>query len=169
MFSIDDDDDFSMDFEQYHQRQQQQQQQRMPPTSPSADLAMDMGTDSHKLQLMKASFFVDDEFDGKSVTSEQMMFENGRDSPDQIVPNRPFSRHLQGRAFSGSNSTLSKGLLPSSKGSSIMEVPLHYKESEPAAIVTRQPNEGQVCLDLNFCSIPKFNYIFYIDFSPKHH
>lgn len=36
------------------------------PTSPSADLALDMGTDSHKLQLMKASFFIDDEYDGKS-------------------------------------------------------------------------------------------------------
>lgn len=36
------------------------------PTSPSAHLALDMGTDSHKLQLMKASFFVDDDEDGKS-------------------------------------------------------------------------------------------------------
>lgn len=34
--------------------------------SPSAANAMDTGTDSHKLQLMKASFFVDDDFDGKS-------------------------------------------------------------------------------------------------------
>lgn len=36
------------------------------PTSPSAHLAMDMGTDSHKLQLMKASFFVDEDDDAKS-------------------------------------------------------------------------------------------------------
>lgn len=37
------------------------------PLSPSSMLAMDMGADSHKLQLMKASFFVDDDaFDGKS-------------------------------------------------------------------------------------------------------
>lgn len=34
--------------------------------SPSAANAMETGTDSHKLQLMKASFFVDDDFDGKS-------------------------------------------------------------------------------------------------------
>lgn len=34
--------------------------------SPTAALLMDMGADSHKLQLMKASFFVDDEYDGKS-------------------------------------------------------------------------------------------------------
>lgn len=37
--------------------------------SPSAAIAMDIGTDSHKLQLMKASFFIDDEFDGKSGKS----------------------------------------------------------------------------------------------------
>lgn len=30
------------------------------PASPSADLATDMGTDSHKLQLMRASLFNDD-------------------------------------------------------------------------------------------------------------
>lgn len=36
------------------------------PLSPSSAIAMDTGTDSHKLQLMKASFFVDDDFDGKS-------------------------------------------------------------------------------------------------------
>lgn len=34
--------------------------------SPSAANARDTGTDAHKLQLMKASFFVDDDFDGKS-------------------------------------------------------------------------------------------------------
>lgn len=37
-----------------------------PVSSPSAELAADMGTDSHKLQLMKASFFVDDDYDAKS-------------------------------------------------------------------------------------------------------
>lgn len=55
------------------------------PTSPSAHLAMDMGTDSHKLQLMKASFFVEDDDDGKSVISEAFY---GRDSPDQIPPSK---------------------------------------------------------------------------------
>lgn len=37
--------------------------------SPSTANAMETGTDSHKLQLMKASFFVDDDFDGKSGRS----------------------------------------------------------------------------------------------------
>lgn len=36
------------------------------PTSPSAELAMDMDANSHKIQLMKASLFVDDDFDAKS-------------------------------------------------------------------------------------------------------
>lgn len=30
-------------------------------TSPTATLARDMGTDAHKLQLMKASFFIEDD------------------------------------------------------------------------------------------------------------
>lgn len=43
------------------------------PTSPSADLAMDMGTDPTKVQVMRASFFgmIDDdvdEFESKSGT-----------------------------------------------------------------------------------------------------
>lgn len=60
----------------------------LAPTSPTAALAIGMGTDSHKLQLMKASFFVDDDFDRRSVLSE--MTDGGRDSPDQTVPNKPF-------------------------------------------------------------------------------
>ncbi|XP_065354164.1 nuclear pore complex protein Nup98-Nup96 [Calliphora vicina] len=39
-------------------------------TSPTATLAKDMGTDAHKLQLMKASFFIDDDLDNKSEASE---------------------------------------------------------------------------------------------------
>lgn len=54
-------------------------------TSPSAELAMDMDTNAHKLQLMKASLFVDDDYDAKSVTSDRL---GGRDSPDQIVPSK---------------------------------------------------------------------------------
>lgn len=98
--------------------------------SPSVAVAMDTGTDSQKVQLMKLSFFVDDEYDGKSgisletvtfyqsaanpnsiiVVSEQL---DGRDSPDQIVPyNKPYLRHrLQ------PSSTSSKGV-PSITGSS---------------------------------------------------
>ncbi|XP_055550074.1 nuclear pore complex protein Nup98-Nup96 [Wyeomyia smithii] len=60
----------------------------LAPTSPTAALALGMGTDSHKLQLMKASFFVEDDFDRRSVLSE--MTDGGRDSPDQTVPNKPF-------------------------------------------------------------------------------
>ncbi|XP_055631549.1 nuclear pore complex protein Nup98-Nup96 [Toxorhynchites rutilus septentrionalis] len=60
----------------------------LAPTSPTAALAIGMGTDSHKLQLMKASFFVDDDFDRRSVFSE--MTDGGRDSPDQTVPNKPY-------------------------------------------------------------------------------
>uniref|UniRef100_A0A182MCY3 Nuclear pore complex protein Nup98-Nup96 n=1 Tax=Anopheles culicifacies TaxID=139723 RepID=A0A182MCY3_9DIPT len=55
------------------------------PASPTTAIAMEMGTDPHKIQLMKASFFADDEFDGRSVTSE-FGHSEGRDSPDQIVP-----------------------------------------------------------------------------------
>lgn len=39
---------------------------RLNTISPTTVLAMDMGTDSHKLQLMKASFFMDEDYDGKS-------------------------------------------------------------------------------------------------------
>lgn len=93
-------------------------QHRYQATSPSASLAMDMGTDSHKLQLMKASFFADDEYDGKSVVSEQL---EGRDSPDQIVPNRPGFRS-QPYSVSSSLHSLSRGL-PSSIGS-VMDIPV---------------------------------------------
>lgn len=37
--------------------------------SPSVAVAMDTGTDSQKVQLMKLSFFVDDEYDGRSGKS----------------------------------------------------------------------------------------------------
>ncbi|XP_061394699.1 nuclear pore complex protein Nup98-Nup96 [Musca vetustissima] len=45
-----------------------QQNYKQGLTSPTTTLARDMGTDSHKLQLMKASFFIED--DNKSETSE---------------------------------------------------------------------------------------------------
>lgn len=91
---------------------------RFQAQSPSASLAIDIGTDSHKLQLMKASFFADDDYDGKSVLSEQF---EGRDSPDQIVPNRPGIRsHLYSAA--SSVHSFSRGL-PSTT-SSILEIPV---------------------------------------------
>lgn len=93
-------------------------QHRFQAQSPSASLAMDMGTDSHKLQLMKASFFADDDYDGKSILSEQL---EGRDSPDQIVPNRPGVRsHLYSAA--SSVHSISRGL-PSTI-SSVLEMPV---------------------------------------------
>lgn len=56
------------------------------PVSPTAALAKGVGTDSHKLQLMKASFFNDEDMaDGKSVTSENL---DGHTTPDQLVPKR---------------------------------------------------------------------------------
>lgn len=51
------------------------------PTSPSIKLAKEMQTDTHKLQLMKASFFVED--DAFSIMSDAT---EGRESPDQIFP-----------------------------------------------------------------------------------
>ncbi|XP_053680653.1 nuclear pore complex protein Nup98-Nup96 [Anopheles nili] len=61
------------------------QQNPGTPTSPTATIAKEMGTDPHKIQLMKASFFADDEFDNRSMASE-LEHSEGRDSPDQIVP-----------------------------------------------------------------------------------
>lgn len=93
-------------------------QHRFQAQSPSASLAMEMGTDSHKLQLMKASFFADDDYDGKSVVSEQF---EGRDSPDQIVPSRAGIRtHLY--SAPSSVHSFSRGL-PSTT-SSILEIPV---------------------------------------------
>uniref|UniRef100_A0A182PA24 Nuclear pore complex protein Nup98-Nup96 n=1 Tax=Anopheles epiroticus TaxID=199890 RepID=A0A182PA24_9DIPT len=71
------------------------QYHRDNPTSPTAAIAMEMGTDPHKIQLMKASFFADDEFDGRSVTSE-FGHSEGRDSPDQIVPGATTTRPMGG-------------------------------------------------------------------------
>lgn len=71
------------------------------PTSPSIKLAKEMQTDTHKLQLMKASFFVDDEYETQSIISDAT---EGRESPDQIVP----STLIQKSAFASSGFLLSK-------------------------------------------------------------
>lgn len=60
------------------------------PTSPSVMLAKEMQSDSHKLQLMKASLFVDDDYDHISIESDRS---DGRDSPDQIVPTKSVFSH----------------------------------------------------------------------------
>lgn len=126
-------DQFDMDFSNstsdFHKRRH--------PTSPSAQLAMDMGTDSHKLQLMKASFFVDDDEDGKSGKSTRQMNREragvisdffylviseafgGRDSPDQIVPSkRPFS------AFTSSTQSLISKDASSTPTSDSIDLPI---------------------------------------------
>lgn len=87
------------------------------PGSPSADLAIDMGTDSHKLQLMRAALFNDemDEYETKSMNSEHY---GERDSPDQIVPNkRPFT-------FSASTHSLLSKEVSSTTSSSTIDTPI---------------------------------------------
>lgn len=54
-------------------------------TSPTAILANGNGTDSHKLQLMKASLFIDDDMDSRSVHSEKP---DDRDNIDMSVRHR---------------------------------------------------------------------------------
>lgn len=49
-------------------------------------LAKEMRADAHKLQLMKASFFVEDDYDTRSIMSDAT---EGRESPDQMVPSKP--------------------------------------------------------------------------------
>lgn len=61
------------------------------PTSPSVALAKEMKTDTHKLQLMKASFFVDDDYDTRSIMSD-MTEGGGRESPEQMVPSNIFKQ-----------------------------------------------------------------------------
>lgn len=87
------------------------------PTSPSTDLAIDMGTDSHKLQLMRASLFNDeaDDYETKSVGSDLY---GERDSPDQIVPNkRQFT-------FAASSHSLRSKEVSSTTSSSTINTPI---------------------------------------------
>lgn len=58
--------------------------------SNTAGIAMEMDVNPHKLQLMKASFFADDEYDGRSVVSDTS---ESCGSADQIVPNRGYGRN----------------------------------------------------------------------------
>lgn len=59
-------DDSSDQFEMDFPTPMSDYQRKRQITSPSAQLAMEMGNDSHKLQLMKSIFFVGDDEDGKS-------------------------------------------------------------------------------------------------------
>ncbi|XP_052889086.1 nuclear pore complex protein Nup98-Nup96 [Anopheles moucheti] len=91
------------------------------PTSPTAAIAMEIGTDPHKIQLMKASFFADDEFDGRSVTSE-FGHSEGRDSPDQIVPSAA-SRSNTNTA--GAGRLLLQSLYSSNSASTVLQRKSH--------------------------------------------
>lgn len=88
--------DFSMNFEDNFSQE---------PTSPSIKLAKEMQTDTHKLQLMKASFFVEDDYETQSIMSDAT---EGRESPDQIVP----STLIQKSAFASTGFLLSKSSKP---------------------------------------------------------
>lgn len=59
-------------------------------TSPSVTLAQKMQSDPHKLQLMKASLFVNDDYDHISIESDKS---DGRETPDQIVPSKSIFSH----------------------------------------------------------------------------
>lgn len=142
------------------------------PTSPSADLAMDMGTDPTKVQLMRSSFFgmMDDdadEYETKSGMQSQSInvlfcsfhycwlipnatvfavnFENygDRDSPDQIVPNKRLF------TFSSTHSLLSKEVSSTTSSSSI-DTPI----LSPALpiIREREPKKGELISEVNILS-----------------
>lgn len=85
------------------------------PISPSAALAKEMRSDSHKLQLMKASFFVEDDYDVQSIMSDAT---EGRSSPDQTVPS----------VFSQKSSLTNRLLMPNSK--IIDSDPLHLSSPD---------------------------------------
>uniref|UniRef100_A0A1L8DWH8 Nuclear pore complex protein Nup98-Nup96 n=1 Tax=Nyssomyia neivai TaxID=330878 RepID=A0A1L8DWH8_9DIPT len=99
------------------------------PVSPSASVAMELGTKSHKLQLMKAAFFADDDYDNRSVCTDM----TGRETPeqqDQIVPSR-----LLGSRFSSMQSMY--------KGSSVMSL---QTQSEDTPIM-RMPSVQQAKME----------------------
>lgn len=100
-------------------------------TSPSSELAMEIGQDSHKLQLMKASFFADDDYSGKSTPFDGL---SGRSTPDQIVPNKPifnkqqFDKYANGTTASISmlnkQALLSAAVAASSGGAGVDKIPI---------------------------------------------
>lgn len=81
------DDQFDEDYEPPYVR-------KVDVTSPSGAVASGCGVDAHKLQLMKASFFVDDDAEEEEDDRQSLAprFNFGRDTPDQTVPNHQFSR-----------------------------------------------------------------------------
>uniref|UniRef100_A0A336KXZ5 Nuclear pore complex protein Nup98-Nup96 n=1 Tax=Culicoides sonorensis TaxID=179676 RepID=A0A336KXZ5_CULSO len=73
--------------------------------SKTTSIAMEMDVNPHKLQLMKASFFGDDDYDGRSVVSDTS---ESCGSADQIVPNRGFGRGRGNYLSSGALSSISE-------------------------------------------------------------
>lgn len=59
------------------------------PTSPSAEIAISMNTNSHKLQLMKASLFVDEEYDNRSGEFQLLSSIYSKSSPNSSLPSLP--------------------------------------------------------------------------------
>lgn len=55
---------------------------------PTAALALRLGQDTVKWQLMKASFFVEDDLGRRSIISN--MTDRGRDSLERMVPNKMY-------------------------------------------------------------------------------
>uniref|UniRef100_A0A0K8U4G4 Nuclear pore complex protein Nup98-Nup96 n=1 Tax=Bactrocera latifrons TaxID=174628 RepID=A0A0K8U4G4_BACLA len=82
------------------------QQQQIPRvTSPTAFLAREAGTDSHKLQLMKASFFGDDDLDNKSEGTGAELENNYSDfNRNRSRRAGLFGKHLQDMRTSSQNS-----------------------------------------------------------------
>ncbi|CRK89895.1 CLUMA_CG003627, isoform A [Clunio marinus] len=99
------------------------------PTSPSAALAKEMRADPHKLQLMKASFFVEDDYDTRSVMSDMT---EGRESPDQMVPT----------VFGHKPSSFANRLLMSSariiEDDAMIGEKVHEKSSTESSLTTRK-------------------------------
>lgn len=73
--------------------------------STSSAMDMDIDVNPHKLQLMKASFFADDEYDGRSVVTDTS---ESCGSVDQIVPNRGYGRSAHNYLSSGALSSISE-------------------------------------------------------------
>ncbi|XP_055923020.1 nuclear pore complex protein Nup98-Nup96 [Eupeodes corollae] len=103
-------------------------------TSPTAILANGNGTDSHKLQLMKASLFIDDDMDSKSVMSEK---NDERDNMDMSVRNRLFLTHDHDQ-YSSSQSLWKDGY-----ANSVASSQVDYENSQFYETMSNKPREAE--------------------------
>lgn len=101
------------------------------PTSPSIKLAKEMQTDTHKLQLMKASFFVEDDYETQSIMSDAT---EGRESPDQMVP----STLIQKSAFATNTFLLSRPAAKNLEEETVMSGSEYSSEHHVVEKVERQ-------------------------------